>query len=256
MGNLWHFQRMLSTAPQVVRSAARLLLDSLLPPQCLACNAVVAAPGSLCADCFGRVDFIAPPLCERCGTPFEGAVIDDLVCGACLKDPPAFSRARAAFVYAEDSRALVLKLKHGDRTDAAVHLARWLQRAGAELVASCDVMVPVPLHRWRLLMRTYNQAALLANALGRLAGKPVAPDALVRTRSTPSQGKLHRNERQRNVARAFAVKSPNAIAGRRVLLIDDVLTSGATANACSRALLEAGAREVDVLVLARVAKPA
>lgn len=247
---------MLSTAPEILRGAARLFLDSLLPPQCLACNAVVAAPGSLCATCFARISFIAPPHCERCGTPFEGAVIDDLVCGACLKDGPVFSRARAAFVYAEDSRALILKLKHGDRTDAAVHLARWLQRAGAELIASCDVIVPVPLHRWRLLMRTYNQAALLANALHKLTGKPVAPQALVRTRATPSQGKLHRQERQLNVARAFAVKSPFAIAGRRVLLVDDVLTIGATANACARALLEAGAREVDVLALARVAKPA
>jgi ComF family protein len=255
MGILWHFHIMLSTTPQMVRSAARLFLDSLLPPQCLACNAVVAAPGSLCAACFARVTFIAPPHCERCGTPFEGAVIDDLVCGACLREMPTFSRARAAFVYAEDSRALVLKLKHGDRTDAAVHLARWLQRAGAELLSACDVIVPVPLHRWRLLMRTYNQAALLANALGRFANKPVIPDALVRTRATPSQGKFDRKERRRNVARAFAVKRTGAIAGRRILLIDDVLTTGATANACARTLLEAGAREVDVLVLARVAKP-
>lgn len=247
---------MLSTAPQIARTAARRLLDSLLPPQCLARNAVVAEPGSLCAACFARVSFIARPHCERCGIPFEGAVVDDLVCGACLKDQPAFARARAAFVYAQDSRALVLKLKHGDRTDAAVHLARWLHRAGAELIADCDVIVPVPLHRWRLLMRTYNQAALLANALGRRTGKPVVPGALVRTRSTPSQGKLDRAQRQRNVARAFAVTSPQAISGRRVLLIDDVLTTGATASACSRALLEAGAREVDVLVLARAAKSA
>ncbi len=235
----------------MLATAARMLLDSLLPPQCLNCNAVVDAPGNLCAACFQNFTFITPPCCERCGTPFEGPVIDDLVCGSCLKDAPAFARGRAAFVYGEHSRALVLKFKHGDRTDAAVHLARWLQRAGAELVADCDVIVPVPLHRWRLILRTYNQAALLANALGKLSTKPVAVDALRRVKATPSQGKLDRATRRRNVAKAFVAS--NKVADKRVLLIDDVLTTGATADACARCLLDAGARAVDVLVLARVA---
>ena len=235
----------------MLAAAARLLLDSLLPPQCLNCNAAVDAPGNLCAACFQNFTFITQPCCERCGVPFEGAAIEDLVCGSCLKDPPSFTRARAVFVYSEHSRALVLKLKHGDRTDAAPHLARWLQRAGAELIASCDVIVPVPLHRWRLLIRTYNQAALLANALGRLTGKPVLVEQLRRVKATPSQGKMDRVARRRNVARAFAA-SGDKIAGKRVLLIDDVLTSGATAGACARCLLEEGAASVDVLVLARV----
>lgn len=240
----------LATAATIVRTASRLFLDSLLPPQCLNCNAVVDSPGSLCAACFSRFTFITPPCCERCGIPFAGVVMDDLRCGACLADPPAFERARAAFVYNADSRALVLKLKHADRTDAAGHLARWLQRAGAELVECCDVIVP--LHRWRLLMRGYNQAALLANALARLSDKPVVPDALQRVTATPSQGRLDRAARRRNVARAFGVKRPAQVAGRRVLLIDDVLTSGATASACVRTLLEGGALAVDVLVLAQV----
>ena len=174
----------LATAVQVARTASRLFLDSLLPPQCLSCHAVVDSPGSLCAECFSRFTFITPPCCEHCGIPFENTVIDDLVCGACLTDRPAFERARAAFIYDTYSRALILKLKHADRTDAAVHLARWLQRAGAELIERCDVMAPVPLHRWRLLMRTYNQAALLANALGKLSSKPVIPDALARIKAT------------------------------------------------------------------------
>ncbi|MBY0509509.1 MAG: ComF family protein, partial [Rhodospirillaceae bacterium] len=152
-------------------------------------------------------------------------------------------------------RRLVLKLKHGDRTDAAVHLARWLHRAGGELAARCDVIIPVPLHRWRLLMRTYNQAALLANKLGGLVDKPVAPDALARIRRTPPQGGLDRVARRRNVAKAFAVTRPETVAGKRVLLVDDVLTTGATANACAAALLKAGAVAVDVLVLARVPGP-
>ena len=236
----------------LVRTAGRLFLDALLPPQCLNCNAVVDAPGSLCAACFSRFTFITPPCCDRCGIAFDTPVIDDLICGACLKEPPSFSRARAAFVYGTDSKSLILKFKHGDRTDAGVHLARWLQRAGADLIADANVIVPVPLHRWRLLMRTYNQAALLANALGSLTKKKVLPDALQRIKRTPSQGQLDRGERRRNVAKAFAVSKPAAVTDKRVLLIDDVLTSGATANACARTLLEAGAAQVDVLVLARV----
>ena len=246
---------LLDAATQVTRSAARLVLDALLPPQCLACHAVVDTPGNLCADCFSRFTFITAPQCERCGLPLDTPVIEDLVCGACLKDPPAFERARAAFVYDAASRPLVLKLKNGDRTDAAVHLARWLQRAGVDLIARCDVIVPVPLHRWRLLMRTYNQAALLANKLGKLVDKPVKPDALTRIKRTPIQGGLDRAARRRNVAKTFAVKRLAAIKGRRVLLIDDVLTTGATANACAQTLLKAGAAAVDVLVLARVPGP-
>jgi len=243
---------MFQAVPELARTAARLFLDSLLPPQCMSCQAAVDSPGTLCADCFSRITFITRPHCECCGIPFQGAVIDDLICGACLKDRPSFERARAAFVYAADSKALVLKLKHGDRTESAVHLARWLQRAGAELLAECDLIVPVPLHRWRLLMRSYNQSALLANALGKLAGKPVVPDALTRIKATPTQGGLSRSDRRRNVARAFAAARRQSIMERRILLIDDVLTTGATADACARTLLAAGAAKVDVLVLARV----
>jgi ComF family protein len=238
-----------------LQATARVVLDALLPPQCLACHAVVDSPGNLCADCFSRFTFIAAPHCDRCGLPFETPVIEDVLCGACLKDPPVFARARAAFIYNAASRPLVLKLKHADRTDAAAHLARWLHRAGGELLARCDVIVPVPLHRWRFLMRTYNQAALLTNQLSKLAGKPACVDALARIKRTPTQGGLHRAERRRNVAKAFAAQRPAVIAGKRVLLIDDVLTTGATADACARTLLEAGATDVDVLVLARVPGP-
>jgi len=245
----------LTKALNVARAASRLFLDSLLPPQCLSCGGLVDTPGNLCADCFSSFTFITPPCCERCGIPFEGAIVDDLLCGACVREPPAFERARAAFIYDTRSRGLVLKLKHGDRTDTVAHLARWLQRAGADLIKACDVIVPVPLHRWRLITRSYNQAALLANRLRRYTGKPVTADALVRIKATPSQGKLDRAGRRRNVARAFAIKRPKSISGKRVLLIDDVLTTGATADACARTLLMAGAAAVDVLVLARVPTP-
>lgn len=236
-------------------AAGRLLLNSVLPPQCLACSAVVETPGHLCAACFGRFTFITPPHCGVCGVPLNQTVTEDLICGACVAERPSYGRARAAFIYDDHSRTLILKLKHGDRTDMAVHLAKWLQRAGAELTAQADVIVPVPLHRSRLLMRAYNQSALIARALGKLTGKKVAADALVRIKATSSQGGLSRTERRRNVAGAFEVGRPAAIEGKRVLLIDDVLTSGATANACALALIHAGSTAVDVLALARVPNP-
>ena len=246
----------LSTGYGLVRRLGRSLLDVVLPPQCLVCEASVDEPGSLCAQCFGRFTFITRPFCHVCCLPFETAVIEDeAMCGACMKDRPAFRRARAVFTYRETGRSLVLKLKHADRTDAATHLVKWMQRQGADVIAEADYIVPVPLHWRRLWLRTYNQSALLANALGRATQKPVLADALVRTRPTPSQGGLDRAQRRRNVAGAFKAQRQNLIEGKSVLLIDDVMTTSATADACSRALLRAGAAAVDVLVLARVPAP-
>ena len=238
------------------RNAGLLLLNAVLPPQCLACSAIVEKPGHLCSSCFARFTFITPPHCGICGLPIDQAITDDLICGACVVERPSYGRARAVFLYDDHSRQLVLKLKHGDRTDMAVHLAKWMHRSGAELISGADVIVPVPLHRLRLVSRTYNQSALLARALGEIAAKRFAADALTRAKSTASQGGLSRAQRRRNVAGAFAVSRPGAVEGKHVLLIDDVLTSGATANACSLALFQAGARSVDVLVLARVPAPA
>ncbi|MDX2142308.1 MAG: ComF family protein [Rhodospirillaceae bacterium] len=240
----------------IARRAGRGLLNALLPPQCLACEANVDEPGSLCAECFGRFTFITRPYCQVCCLPFETAAIDDeVMCGACLKDRPAYRHARAVFVYRDQGRDLVLKLKHADRTDAAVHLAKWLIRAGGEVLSGADMLVPVPMHRRRLWLRTYNQAALLANALASLAAKPCCPDALERRKSTKSQGGLNRAARRLNVAGAFAVNRPDRVRGKNVVLVDDVLTTGATADACARTLLRAGAAAVDVLVLARVPPP-
>ncbi|MGE3335644.1 MAG: ComF family protein [Rhodospirillaceae bacterium] len=247
---------LLTNFAETSRAAGRLLLNAVLPPQCLACNAVVDTPGHLCGACFGRFTFITPPHCGICGLPLDQTITDDLICGACVVERPVYGQARAAFIYDEHSRPLVLKLKHGDRTDMAVHLARWLQRSGREIIAAADVLVPVPLHRWRLLMRAYNQSALLAHAVGKLSGKPVAADVLTRTKATPPQGGLSRSERRRNVAKAFGVRRQGPIDRKRVLLIDDVLTSGATANACALTLMQAGAAAVDVLALARVPNPA
>jgi ComF family protein len=195
-----------------------------------------------------------PPLCECCGLPFAYQVAARSRCAACIASPPAFDRARAVLVYDDASRRLVLGFKHADRLEPVPAFGRWLARAGAELTEAADLIAPVPLHRWRLFRRRYNQAALLAQALGRVAGCPVAPDLLVRRRSTPSQGGLGRAGRRRNVAGAFALRSGRdaQVRGRRILLIDDVHTTGATLGECARVLRRAGAASVDALTLARV----
>lgn len=234
-------------------------LDLLLPPHCLTCDAPVSVPGQLCAACFGRIDFIAQPYCVRCGLPFSAPGEGDAegLCPVCAAAPPPWGQARAAFRYDEHSRRLILPLKYADRTDLADALAPMMARAGAALLARADLLVPVPLHRRRLLARRYNQAALLARALARRTGLPLLPDALVRTRATLPLASLGAAARAEAVRGAFAVRPGReaALAGRRVLLIDDILTSGATCGACAGALREAGAAGVDVLVAARVPDP-
>lgn len=218
--------------------------------------------GALCPTCWQGIRFIAAPHCARCGLPFDYDPMGDgagtLVCGACLARPPQFDRCRSVFAYDDASRPLVLGFKHGDRTDCAPAFAQWLARAGAALLAEPDVIIgPVPLHRWRLLKRRYNQSAMLALALGRLTGRLAIPDLLIRRRATPSQGGLTAKGRARNVQGAFAVNPRWAghVKEARILLIDDVFTTGATVGECARTLRRAGARAVDVLTLSRVVKP-
>lgn len=228
------------------------LLGLVLPPLCLGCGTVVDTPDALCPDCFGAMRFVTPPLCERCGGLLGEAETGSAVCGGCLRHPPPWRRARAAFLYDAHSRGLVLRFKHADRTDSTPAFARWMARAGADLLGDAEVVVPVPLHRWRLFLRRYNQAALLGRQVARNHDLMFAPDALVRVRATRSQGAFDRGGRTRNVRGAFAVRRPETVAGRGVLLVDDVLTTGATAAECARTLLGAGAAAVDVLTLARV----
>lgn len=232
---------------------------SCLPPQCPSCGDVVETAGVLCGTCWRKVDFLGAPLCGACGLPFtfDPGLADVVLCGACARDRPPFERARAVMAYGELSRKLILAFKHGDRTDTAPALGRWLAASGSELIADADVMAPVPLHWSRLFARRYNQAALLVAAVGHLSGVAVVQDLLVRRKRTPSQGRLGRAARRRNVRGAFKVrparrKDPD---GQRVLLIDDVMTTGATARACAGVLLRAGAGAVDVLTLARVVRP-
>jgi ComF family protein len=241
-----------------LRRSAAFLLDAVLPPRCLKCGEIVADSGSLCGRCWPELRFLGAPCCACCGLPFEFEMGEGALCGGCVADRPPFDRARAALAYDDNSRDLILRFKHADRIDGAATFAGWMGRAGADLIASADLIAPVPLHRWRLVRRRYNQAAILANALATRAGrgKLVVPDLLVRRRATASQGHLGRSQRARNVAGAFALhpRRTQGVAGARILLIDDVLTTGATAAACTRVLKAAGAISVDLLVLARVVR--
>lgn len=198
--------------------------------------------------------FLDDPVCDGCGAPFEFAPAFGERCAACMAKPRAFARGRAACLYDEHSRELILQMKHADRTDLAGLFARWLSRSARDLIDTSDAIAPVPLHRLRLLRRRYNQAAEIARPLARMSGLDYLPDALVRRRATMSQGGRSARGRRRNVQGAFAVPEGRRaqVAGRRILLIDDVLTTGATAEACARALKAAGAAEVTLAVVAKV----
>ncbi len=234
------------------------VLDALLPPQCLVCDQGVAAQGQLCAACFRGISFITAPFCQRCAVPMvhAGQAVAG-VCARCVENPPNWNNARAAMRYDPNSRRLILPLKHADRTDLAAPLAQMMRRAGADILDQADLLVPVPLHPSRLRMRRYNQAGLLARALGHHTKLAVRLDALVRLRATSRLADLNAQQRASVVSHAVAPRRGAAadLAGRHVVLIDDVLTSGATAAACTSALLAAGAANVDVLVAARVPDP-
>lgn len=237
--------------------ALNTVMDWLLPPLCPATGEDVDVHGAVSPEYWASLRFIRPPRCGQCAMPFPhdmGAGGHDLICAACLENPPSFRFGRAVMVYDESSRKLILRFKHGDQLHAVRTLVPWMREAGNDILQSCDVIMPVPLHRWRLLSRRYNQSALLARGLGRAAGKTVQLDNLSRVRATPPQGYKKRADRQDNVKGAFRVKNPSAVVGKAVVLIDDVMTTGATLNACADALLAAGAASVDVLCIARAVK--
>jgi ComF family protein len=241
------------TLRSLMSLAGRLALDVALPTLCVACREPVAGIG-VCAECWAKLSFIARPFCPRLGIPFVYDPGPDLLSMEAIANPPAYQRARAAVRYDDVARTLVHALKYQDRTDLAPAMGRWMARAGEELLRDADLLVPVPLHWRRGWSRRYNQSGALARVIERHSRVPVVSNALRRIRPTAQQIGLSRAQRAANVQGAFRVapEQSHQIVGRRVVLVDDVLTSGATTDACARALLRARAAQVDVLVFARV----
>jgi ComF family protein len=248
-----HLRGALGACRGVWRHAARLALDIALPTLCVACREPVDGEG-VCAQCWSKLSFIAPPYCPRLGIPFVYDPGPELLSMEAIANPPAYQRARAAVRYDDVARTLVHALKYQDRTDLAPAMGRWMARAGCELLAEADALIPVPLHWRRGWSRRYNQSGALARIIERQSGVKLMSEALRRMRPTQQQIGLSRPQRASNVQGAFKVANTrqSEIQGRRIILVDDVLTSGATVDACARALLRAKAASVDVLVFARV----
>lgn len=251
----------------LLRAGGAHLLDLVLPPRCANCRMITASDAGFCSDCWQKLDFLIGPACARCDLPFDQPQGEGAYCGACMADPPPYSRVHVPLAYGEISRSIVMRFKYGRRTGFARLMARLMVRSladaprpkpaeDAELPETrmLPLLVPVPLHRWRIWTRGFNQSAELARALARDTGWPMAPDALRRHRRTPPLRGLGRAVRARTVRGAFHVAEDQrvALAGRQVILVDDVFTTGATASACARALLRAGASRVEVAAFARV----
>src|SRR3954471_17808004 len=241
-------------ALSLARSAFRPILDFALPPRCPGCGAVTDEPHRFCLACWSALTFLGEPCCARCAMPFEYGEAVEVICGRCLAEPPAYRRLRAAVAYGDIARAVALKLKYGGRPGVAETMARFIER---HLDPSQEpILAPVPLHRWRIWRRGYNQAALIAGALARRAGLEARLDLIERMKSTPVLRGMNPRQRRDAVRGAFRInpKHKAALKGKAVVLVDDVYTSGATTNACARMLRRAGASRVDVLCWARVVR--
>ncbi len=240
-------------AARVGRMLVRGVVDFVFPPICLACRAPVAEPHALCPTCWGGLQFIERPYCERLGIPFGFDLGPGALSAEAIAHPPVFDRARAAVIFGGTARTLIHGLKYRDREELSDFIGRMMARSGREVLDGADLLVPIPLHRWRLMQRKFNQSALLAKSVSRLSGVPVDLFALERVRATPPQVGLSGRERQENMRGAFQVPSARKIvvAGRRIVLVDDAFTTGATISAATRALKRAGAAHIDVLTFAR-----
>jgi len=244
-----------------IKEISQFALDTILPPRCVVTGEMVDRQGMVAPNAWAELDFINHPLCDKCGVPFgfevdgvEGE--DGTHCLQCIDYPPVFDSARASLKYNDQSRDLILGFKHADQTHAALAFVPWLKMAGAGMLEDADALIPVPLHRWRLLRRRYNQSAMIAHFLSKEVRVPVLHQGLVRTRATPTQGHLNFEQRRKNVKHAFSVneKYSDDIKGKTLLLIDDVYTTGSTVKECTKALKKAGAKEVHILTLARVVR--
>lgn len=236
------------------------IIDLVLPPRCIVSGEIVDQQGMISAEAWAGLNFIADPQCHRCGFPFDfddGSINEGNICLACSKSPPLFDKARSALVYDDASRDIILGFKHGDQTESVPCFVPWLMQVGQSIVDRSDYIIPVPLHRFRLMKRRFNQAGLMAQYLSKASHISTMLDGLVRQRATETQGHLNSNERKKNVKNAFAVnpKHKDFLKSKNILLIDDVYTTGATINECTKVLLKAGVSSVNILTLARVVKP-
>ncbi|SDY35504.1 comF family protein [Jannaschia faecimaris] len=228
--------------------------DALYPVTCMMCDSRVEEDGALCPTCWSDTPFLSGACCDLCGTKLPGDEAGVSHCDGCLASGRPWEEGRAALVYGATGRRIVLALKHGDRTELASGAARWMHRRSRDILTPETLLVPVPVHRWRLLRRRYNQAALLAQSLARLTGGPCDPMALTRHRQTLSQDHRSVADRFANLVDAISVTPSADVWGRHIALVDDVMTSGATLACCADVLRRAGATRISVLVLARVAK--
>ena len=228
------------------------LLNILCPPICPICKEPVETPHCLCAKCYRQLKFITKPCCQICGRPFEYAGLDTCICGSCMKQKPKFNIARSILEYDDFSKKLVLAFKHGDHTELSPLFVKFLCQADHDIFKNIDIIIPVPLHWTRRLKRKYNQAGLLGRGLSHQVKIPFHPTILKRSHRTESQGHKKRSQRIKNIKNAFTVKDPNAVIGKHILLIDDVMTTGATLNECAKVLRKAGAKTVNALTIYRV----
>lgn len=227
-------------------------LNIVMPGRCLQCGRIVYGKSALCATCFSKIYFLARQGCPRCGRPYDLPEDEGMVCPVCLTKPPVFHTLRSAFIYNKFSRELILPFKHADRTDMTPFLGNLMYQAGHDMLEKADLIIAVPLHPRKLMKRKYNQAALLAHYLAKKAKKHYLANTLQRIINTKTQGHDNAEQRKQNVKGAFYVKNPKQIAGKRIVMIDDVYTTGATLNECAKVLYKAGAQNVDCLTIARV----
>ncbi len=239
---------------EILKKYSEQWIDFILPPRCILSGEIVDKNGMIHSSKWKNINFISIPLCSICGIPFEFSEPDTNICTKCLTFPPLYNKSRAAIYYDDNSRDFILKFKHGDKTNLSVSMVPMMLKAGGELFTDADYLIPVPLHRWRLLKRRYNQASILAKSIAKETGIKFLPDTLIRHRYTKNQGAVNGKERINNVKNAFIVKKSDIslIKGKNIILIDDVFTTGSTVNECTKTLLKSGALRVDVLTLSIV----